>query len=269
MNDSTAFFDVGERVPSPRKDTSAAGAVEAVIDEASPALHLPTVRSRWEEIAGTALKERASYKTSWQTCWKPNTSSTRNARRPGWSGKRTSPAPTRSNSAAPSPYTDALTFSVRTSSAISSWTRPERSCCSRCSPMARNDHRHRLERSVLGAEAGLHRPAALRGNRGRGHLQRTHRRDRHRQLPPCPDPGEATPPNLTDRRVRDQPLIPDPCRGGVSRPGRRRRRGSHASSMSAACGFAAIVVSHSAGAHYWPAVRRLHLVRVSKPESSQ
>ena len=62
MNDSTALFDVGERVPGPRKYASAAGAVETVIDEVCRALHLPTIRSRGEEIAGTALKERASYK---------------------------------------------------------------------------------------------------------------------------------------------------------------------------------------------------------------
>jgi hypothetical protein len=34
MNDSTALFDVGDRVPGPRKDASAADAVETVIDEA-------------------------------------------------------------------------------------------------------------------------------------------------------------------------------------------------------------------------------------------
>ncbi|WP_107308695.1 IS21-like element helper ATPase IstB [Streptomyces mirabilis] len=63
MNDTTALFDVGERrVPPPRKDASAAGAVETVIDEACRTLHLPTIRSRFEEIAATALKERASYK---------------------------------------------------------------------------------------------------------------------------------------------------------------------------------------------------------------
>lgn len=63
MNDTTALFDVGERrVPPPRKDASAAGAVETVIDEACRTLHLPTIRSRFEDIAATALKERASYK---------------------------------------------------------------------------------------------------------------------------------------------------------------------------------------------------------------
>jgi DNA replication protein DnaC len=63
MTDTTALFDVGERkVPPPRKDAAAAGAVETVIDEACRTLHLPTIRSRWEDIAATALKERATFK---------------------------------------------------------------------------------------------------------------------------------------------------------------------------------------------------------------
>ncbi|MET9885500.1 ATP-binding protein [Streptomyces sp. NPDC006430] len=33
-----------------------------MIDEACRTLHLPTIRSRWEEIASTALQERTSYK---------------------------------------------------------------------------------------------------------------------------------------------------------------------------------------------------------------
>ncbi|MEU5927857.1 IS21-like element helper ATPase IstB [Streptomyces antimycoticus] len=60
MTDSTALFDVG--VPQPRKDAAAAGAVETVIDEACRTLHLPTIRSRWEELAATGLKERATFK---------------------------------------------------------------------------------------------------------------------------------------------------------------------------------------------------------------
>ncbi|MFE9500604.1 ATP-binding protein [Streptomyces collinus] len=60
MTDSTALFDVG--VPQPRKDAAAAGAVETVIDEACRTLHLSTIRSRWEELAATALKERATFK---------------------------------------------------------------------------------------------------------------------------------------------------------------------------------------------------------------
>lgn len=84
---------------------------------------------------------------------------------------------------------------------ISTWTRPERSCCSRCSPNARNDgHRHCPERTVLGAEADVHRAAALRGDRGPGDLQRSHRRDRHRQLPLQEDPGEA--PQVLTSHVR-------------------------------------------------------------------
>lgn len=62
MNDDTALFDVGQRIPGPRADTAAQGAVETVIDEACRTLHLPTIRSRFEDIAATALKERASYK---------------------------------------------------------------------------------------------------------------------------------------------------------------------------------------------------------------
>ncbi|MFD8079012.1 ATP-binding protein [Streptomyces sp. NPDC059718] len=63
MNDPTAaLFDVGERIPQPRKDISAQGAVETVIDETCRTLHLPTIRARFEDIAATALKERASYK---------------------------------------------------------------------------------------------------------------------------------------------------------------------------------------------------------------
>ncbi|MFF3430289.1 ATP-binding protein [Streptomyces sp. NPDC002602] len=42
--------------------TDAQGAVETVIDEACRALHLPTIRTRWEELAATAMKERSRYK---------------------------------------------------------------------------------------------------------------------------------------------------------------------------------------------------------------
>ncbi|MFD9302116.1 ATP-binding protein [Streptomyces sp. NPDC060048] len=52
----------GELVPSPRQDTDAPGAVETVIDEACRALHLLTIRTRWEQVAATAMKERSSYK---------------------------------------------------------------------------------------------------------------------------------------------------------------------------------------------------------------
>ncbi|MFD4248035.1 IS21-like element helper ATPase IstB [Streptomyces sp. NPDC058525] len=58
---STPITVTGE-VPSPRQDTDAQGAVETVIDEACRALHLPTIRTRWEELAATAMKERSSYK---------------------------------------------------------------------------------------------------------------------------------------------------------------------------------------------------------------
>jgi DNA replication protein DnaC len=58
MNTTTA----DERIPRPRADASAQGAVETVIDEACRTLHLPTIRTRFEDMAETALRERASYK---------------------------------------------------------------------------------------------------------------------------------------------------------------------------------------------------------------
>ncbi|WP_399932089.1 IS21-like element helper ATPase IstB [Streptomyces kanamyceticus] len=51
-----------KRVPSPRPDAGAQEAVDTVIDEACRALHLPTIRSRIEEMAATAMRERSSYK---------------------------------------------------------------------------------------------------------------------------------------------------------------------------------------------------------------
>jgi DNA replication protein DnaC len=60
MTDNTALFDVG--VPQPHKDPAAAGAVETVIDEACRTLHLPTIRSRWEDLAATALKQPLTFK---------------------------------------------------------------------------------------------------------------------------------------------------------------------------------------------------------------
>ena len=50
----------GQRVPGPRADASAQGAVETVIDEACRTLHLPTIRDRFEDMADTALRDRAS-----------------------------------------------------------------------------------------------------------------------------------------------------------------------------------------------------------------
>ncbi|RBM11095.1 ATP-binding protein [Streptomyces sp. PT12] len=51
-----------QKIPKPRADTSAQGAVETVIDEACRTLHLPTIRDRYEDIAAAALKEQATYK---------------------------------------------------------------------------------------------------------------------------------------------------------------------------------------------------------------
>lgn len=59
---STPTASTDERIPPPRKDAAAEGAVETVIDEACRTLHLPTIRSRVEDMAAAALRERASYK---------------------------------------------------------------------------------------------------------------------------------------------------------------------------------------------------------------
>ncbi|SEM77044.1 IS21-like element helper ATPase IstB [Streptacidiphilus jiangxiensis] len=48
------------RVPRPR--TADSGGTDLAIDEACRALHLPTIRARYDEIAARALKNRSSYK---------------------------------------------------------------------------------------------------------------------------------------------------------------------------------------------------------------
>src|SRR5436190_1780449 len=48
--------------------------------------------------------------------------------------------------------------------------------------------RHRFERSLLGLDEDVHRPAALRRDRRPAHLRRQHHRDRHRLLPTRQDP---------------------------------------------------------------------------------
>lgn len=58
-------------------------------------------------------------------------------------------------------------------------------------------HRDRLQRGVHRLVQDLHRPAALRGDRGPAHLQRHAHRNRPRVLPPGPHqspPGQAGPP---------------------------------------------------------------------------
>jgi hypothetical protein len=59
---STPTSVTGQRLPAQRPDASAQGAVETVIDEACRILHLPTIRSRFEDLAENALRERATYK---------------------------------------------------------------------------------------------------------------------------------------------------------------------------------------------------------------
>jgi DNA replication protein DnaC len=59
---STPTSVTGQRLPAQRADAAAQGAVETVIDEACRILHLPTIRSRFEDLADTALRERATYK---------------------------------------------------------------------------------------------------------------------------------------------------------------------------------------------------------------
>ena len=49
--------------------------------------------------------------------------------------------------------------------------------------------RHCLQRQLLGLDQNLHRPTALRGDRGPTHVRRQHHRDRHRQLSPGPHQG--------------------------------------------------------------------------------
>ena len=51
-----------QTIPGPRVDAAAQGAVDTVIDEACRALHLPTIRARYSDIAAGAVKERSSYK---------------------------------------------------------------------------------------------------------------------------------------------------------------------------------------------------------------
>lgn len=59
---STPTVSTNGLVPPARRDAAEEGAVETVIDEACRALHLPTIRSRVEEITAAAARERASYK---------------------------------------------------------------------------------------------------------------------------------------------------------------------------------------------------------------
>ncbi|MCX4429727.1 ATP-binding protein [Streptomyces mirabilis] len=49
-------------VPSPRRDMGPEEAVDTVIDEACRALHLPTIRSRVQDMAADAMWQRSSYK---------------------------------------------------------------------------------------------------------------------------------------------------------------------------------------------------------------
>lgn len=49
--------------------------------------------------------------------------------------------------------------------------------------------RYRLQRVVLRLDQNLHRPTALRRDRRPHHFRRQHHRDRHRLLPPRPDPS--------------------------------------------------------------------------------
>jgi len=82
-----------ERVPRPRSDAAAEGALDTVIDEACRTLHLPTIRARYEDIAEAALRDRSSYKDFLADLSEADALSERNDARFVWSGRRTSPDP--------------------------------------------------------------------------------------------------------------------------------------------------------------------------------
>jgi len=48
--------------PPPRRDAGPEEAVDTAIDEACRALHLPTIRSRVQEMGADAVRQRSSYK---------------------------------------------------------------------------------------------------------------------------------------------------------------------------------------------------------------
>ncbi|MFJ2154394.1 IS21-like element helper ATPase IstB [Streptomyces microflavus] len=50
------------KIPSPRRDTGPEEAVDTAIDEACRTLHLPTIRSRVQDMASEAMRQRSSYK---------------------------------------------------------------------------------------------------------------------------------------------------------------------------------------------------------------
>ena len=54
--------DTTAQVPSPRRDMGPEEAVDTAIDEACRALHLPTIRSRVQDMAAEAMRQRSSYK---------------------------------------------------------------------------------------------------------------------------------------------------------------------------------------------------------------
>lgn len=54
--------ETATQIPSPRRDTGPEEAVDTAIDEACRALHLPTIRSRVQDMAGEAMRQRSSYK---------------------------------------------------------------------------------------------------------------------------------------------------------------------------------------------------------------
>lgn len=54
--------ETATQIPSPRRDTGPEDAVDTAIDEACRALHLPTIRSRVQDMATEAMRQRSSYK---------------------------------------------------------------------------------------------------------------------------------------------------------------------------------------------------------------
>lgn len=54
--------ETATRIPSPRRDTGSEEAVDTAIDEACRTLHLPRIRSRVQDMAGEAMRQRSSCK---------------------------------------------------------------------------------------------------------------------------------------------------------------------------------------------------------------
>ncbi|MFG2681592.1 ATP-binding protein [Streptomyces sp. NPDC048392] len=54
--------ETAAQIPSPRRDTGPEEVVDTAIDEACRTLHLPTIRSRVQDMASEAMRQRSSYK---------------------------------------------------------------------------------------------------------------------------------------------------------------------------------------------------------------